>query len=179
MEIFKPIDCFEGYQISNMGRVKALDRVLIRKSKLGLDYEYHIKGRFMKLKTDKDGYKYVILSKNKKPYTLKVHRLVAMAFLSNPDNFPIINHKNRKVDDNRVENLEWCTYSYNNTYQDAGRKRALKKGLPIAAYKDGILVGIYISSYEAAKKLNCSDGNIRTNCRGENKHVKGYVFKRI
>lgn len=179
MEIFKQIDGFEGYEISNIGRVKTLDRILIRKSKLGLDFEYRMKGRFLKLKTDKDGYKNVTIFANKKEYTFKVHRLVAMAFLPNPENLPIVNHKNMKVDDNRVENLEWCTYSYNNSYQGAGRRRALKTALPIAAYKDGVLVGIYPTSYDAARVFNCTSENIRMNCRGKNKTAKGHVFKRI
>ena len=179
MEIYKKIEGFDGYEISNKGNVKSLERYLIRKSKLGKEYVYHKKESILKPKTDKDGYKIVILYKDKKSFTLKVHRLVAEVFIPNPNNNPIINHKNEKKDDNAVDNLEWCDYSYNNSYGDAGYKRALKLGKQLIAYKDGIEVGRFISSYDAAKVLNCSAGNIRSNARGE-KHfnfVKGYIFK--
>ena len=179
MEIYKSINGFDGYEISNKGNVKSLERDLIRKSKLGKEYVYHKKESILKHKTDKDGYKLVNLFKDGKSFTLKVHRLVAEAFISNPNNFPIINHKDENPDNNIVENLEGCDYSYNNSYGDARYKRALKLGKPLIAYKDGIEVGRFISSYDAAKVLNCSAGNIRSNARGE-KHfnfVKGYIFK--
>ena len=179
MEIYKSIEGFDGYEISNKGNVKSLERDLIRKSKLGKEYIYHKKESILKPKTDKDGYKLVDIFKDGKGYTMKVHRLVAEAFIPNPNNYPIINHKNEKKDDNTVDNLEWCDYSYNQLYGECGYKKALKKGKPLIAYKDGIEVGRFISSYEAAKALNCSDGNIRSMLRGEKypKTVKGYTFR--
>ncbi len=179
METYKKIEGFDGYEISNKGNVKSLERDLIRKSKLGKEYVYHQKESILKLKNDRDGYKLANLYKDKKCFTLKVHRLVAEAFIPNPKKYPIINHKNQNRSDNSVENLEWCDYSYNNSYGDAGYKRALKKGKPLIAYKDGIEVGRFISSYDAAKSLNCSSGNIRSMLRGEKypKTVKGYTFR--
>lgn len=179
MEIYKKIEGFDGYEISNKGNVKSLERDMIRKSKLGKEYTYHKKESILKPKTDTDGYKLVNLYKGKKSFTLKVHRLVAEAFILNPNNYPIINHKNEKKDDNAVDNLEWCTQAYNLSYGNAKYKRALKLGKPLIAYKDGIEVGRFISSYDAAKSLNCSSGNIRCMLRGEKypKTVKGYTFK--
>lgn len=179
MEIYKSINGFDGYEISNKGNVKSLERDLIRKSKLGKEYVYHKKESILKPKTDKDGYKLVDLFKDGKSFTLKVHRLVAKAFISNPNNFPIINHKDENPANNIVENLEWCDYSYNNSYGNAGYKRALKTGKALIAYKNGVEVGRFISSYDAAKALRCSSGNIRTMLRGEKypKTVKGYTFK--
>ena len=62
------------------------------------------------------GYQTVVLSKNGKSKTYKVHRLVAMTFLENPNNLPCINHKDENKLNNRVENLEYCTIEYNNQY---------------------------------------------------------------
>ena len=71
-----------------------------------------------------DGYKYVcIRDKYHRQHNLKVHRLVAIAFIPNPNNYPIINHKDQNPANNNVDNLEWCTYSYNTTYGDAVERR--------------------------------------------------------
>ena len=179
MEIYKEIIGFDGYEISNLGNVKSLERNVTRKSKLGKEYIYHLKEKILSKRKDKDGYEIVNLFNNGKETTLKVHRLVAEAFIDNPNNLPIINHKDCNTSNNSVENLEWCDYSYNNSYESAGYKRALKKGKPLIAYKNGEEIGRFISSYEAARVLNCSSGNIRSNLRGD-KHVntvKGYTFK--
>lgn len=95
-EIWKTIKDFENYQISNHGRVKSLVR----------------KERIMKAML-KHGYLYIGLIKNGKQYKFRVHRLVAEAFIPNPNNLKIVNHKNRIKHDNVVENLEWCSQQYN------------------------------------------------------------------
>lgn len=181
MEIFVKIKGFDDYEISNKGRVKSLERNLNVTSKLGNSFYRHYEEKIMKTRTDVDGYQLVNLRKDKKCYTLKVHRLVAEAFIPNPNNYQIINHKDYNRSNNSVENLEWCTYQYNNTYGDVGYKKALKTGKPLIAYKDGVEVGRYISSYDAAKSLNIegNDGNIRSMLRGAKypKTVKGYSFK--
>ena len=179
METYKEIKGFDGYMVSNLGNIKSLERDIIRKSKLGNEYVYHLQEKVLSKRKDKDGYELVNLFNDGKQITLKVHRLVAEAFIDNPNNLPIINHKDCDTSNNSVDNLEWCDYSYNNSYLDAGHKRALKKGKPLIAYKDGKEVGRFISSYEAAKVLNCSSGNIRSNLRGvcHINTVKGYTFK--
>lgn len=98
-EIFRPIEGFEGhYEVSNLGNVKTI--------KFG-------RNRNMSTAYDNDGYKLTGLTINGIAKTCKVHRLVAKAFIPNPLNLPIVNHINSKRDDNRVDNLEWCTESYN------------------------------------------------------------------
>ena len=89
-EIWKDIEGFNGlYQISTMGRVRSLRRNIILKNKI-----------------ENNGYERVILSVNDIPKGYSVHRLVATAFISNPNNYPIVNHKDENRTNNRVDNLE-------------------------------------------------------------------------
>ena len=104
-EIWKDAPGFPGYQVSNAGRVRSFDRVLVPDS---------VKG-----------YVRVRLYRNGRVSRIYIHRLVAMAFVPNPDGLPQINHKNEIKTDNRPDNLEWCTAQYNNTYGTA-RNRAAK-----------------------------------------------------
>lgn len=121
-EIWKDIEGYERYyQVSNLGRVKSLARIVKRKFN-----NYTVRERILKARPDKDGYKYLVLCISCKAKTFQVHRLVANAFIPNPDNLPCINHKDENPSNNCVENLEWCTYSYNNTYNDLAHRRMKK-----------------------------------------------------
>lgn len=109
-EEFLDIPGWEGmYQVSNLGTVRSLDRIV--GSVTGKTY--HRKGKVMPQHYNEDGYKVVYLTKNARDRTLGVHRAMALAFIPNPDNKPMINHLNAIRDDNRLENLEWCTNSEN------------------------------------------------------------------
>ena len=112
LEIWKDIENFEGYQVSIYGQVRTYGKVTYTERH---GYRYW-KDKILKQKTDKNGYKRVILYKDGKPYTWLVHRLVAEAFIDNPCNYPIINHKDENPSNNYLHNLEWCTHKYNNTY---------------------------------------------------------------
>ena len=105
-EIWKDIKGYEGYyQVSNLGNVKSLDR------KLWNGFVFHeVKGKPMKVRTEKDGYLRCNLSKNGKMKDGRIHRLVAEAFIPNPKNKPTVNHYNTDVTDNSVTNLEWATH---------------------------------------------------------------------
>ena len=101
-EIWKPIKEFEGYyEVSNMGRVRSLN------------YKRTGKEKILKNIGDYKGYLEIVLTKNGKQKQFKVHRLVAEAFIPNPENKPCIDHINTVKSDNRVENLRWVTYKEN------------------------------------------------------------------
>ena len=122
-EIWKDIKGYEGlYQVSNLGRVKRLSTTLIRK-----DGRYvHFKEHFVVCNIAKMGYYMLDLhrygSKRKRVY---LHRVIAEAFIPNPDNLPCINHKDENKLNNNVDNLEWCTYAYNLTY-GSNRKKSVE-----------------------------------------------------
>ena len=123
MEEWRAVPGYEGlYEVSSYGRVKSLKRYKSNNGGIPL-----IKERILKPYNDKKGYLNVRL-RNK---NFKVHRLVAQAFIPNPNNLPQVNHKNEDKSDNRVDNLEWCTAKYNNTYgtrQDKVRDTKIKNG---------------------------------------------------
>lgn len=111
-EVWKDIEGYEYYQVSNLGRIRSLDREIIHSN--GKHYFY--KGQILKCGYDTDGYCQVTIGSGKTRRTKKVHQIVAKHFIPNPDNLPCINHKNERKNDNRVDNLEWCTVAYNNSY---------------------------------------------------------------
>ena len=123
-EIWKPIVGYEGlYEVSSYGRVRSLDKYDSRNC--------FRKGKVLSPFKDRYGYLSVVLSCNGKCKTINVHRLVAKAFLPNPDNLPQVNHKNEDKSDNRVDNLEWCDSKYNNNYgtrKDRVRNSRIKNG---------------------------------------------------
>lgn len=125
-EIWKDIKGYEGkYQISSIGRIKSLGRWVKHK---GWRFEEE---RMLNQYMSQTGYFYVALSKDSIQKKYKVHRLVAEAFLENPDNLPVINHKNEVKTDNRVENLEFCSVKYNTNYGSGRAKMILKIKKPV------------------------------------------------
>ena len=122
-EIWKDIKGYEGlYQVSDMGNVRSLDRLVDRGGKPLCAIW---KGRVLKKKKASDNYYSVVLSKNNVQLCVRIHRLVAETFIPNPNNLPEVNHRNENKLDNRVENLEWCDRLYNVRY-GTGIERAVK-----------------------------------------------------
>lgn len=141
-EIWKDIRGYEGlYQVSNLGKVKGLARVTCRNHK--------IKERILK----ETHYKYaqVSLWKEGKERKVYIHRLVALAFIENPNNFPEVNHKDENTFNNCVDNLEWCTSKYNANYGNRTEKCIGFKRKPVIKVETG---EVYISAAEASRLCN-------------------------
>lgn len=118
-EIWKDIPRFEGwYQVSNTGVVRSLDRYIVD-GRL-------IKGKILNQYSDRQNYKKVALCRSGKHYKNFVHRLVAEAFVPNPNNLPVINHIDENPENNYADNLEWCSVKYNVNYGDRAKKYAEK-----------------------------------------------------
>lgn len=113
MEIWKEVVGYEGiYEVSNMGRVKVLEKNIVSNLKHNTGY-YKKYEKILKQRKDINGYNKVGLTKDMKQKGMLIHRIVSIAFLSNPLNKRTVNHKNGIKTDNRVENLEWATYKEN------------------------------------------------------------------
>ena len=144
--VWKDIPGYEGkYQVSNTGQVKSLN------------YRQTGKTKILKLSTSKDGYKNIGLCKNGKRTNYQVHRLVAQAFLDNPNNYKEVNHKDENKANNTVWNLEYCDHKYNCNYGTFNYKmRQLKSGENNHNYGKGHK----IKCIELNKIFNCiADAN--------------------
>jgi len=122
----KPIKGYEGYyKVDQFGRVFSDDRV-IHVFDNGREYDKFIPGKQMKQTMHSHGYKTVALTKDGNTKQMYVHRLVAQAFIDNPNNLPFINHKDEDKTNNFADNLEWCTNKYNVNYGKAKERRRKK-----------------------------------------------------
>lgn len=165
-EIWKDVPGYVGsYQVSNLGKIKSLSR---------FNGRYSCKEQILKPRSDKKGYLRISLYKNNKIKNFFVHRLVAMAFIPNPDNLPQINHKNEIKTDNRVENLEWCSAYYNMNFG----KRPDLYSKPIKQIKGNIEI-IYKSISEAERQTGVARSNIVFCAKGGMKTAGKSVWKFI
>ena len=167
MEIWKDISGYEGlYQASSFGRILSLKRGIILKQQL-----------------NPSGYYYVALSKDGKGKRFLVSRLIAKNFIPNPYNLPEVNHKDENPKNNAVENLEWCSVAYNNTYgnRTANSAESNKNGIrskKVYQYDlNGNFIKEYPSQHQASRDNNYSQGNISSCLRGKVKQAYGYVWK--
>lgn len=176
-EIWKTIEEYPEYEVSNLGNVRSKTRDYID----SLGRKYHKKGRNIKLKKqiDKFGYAQIMVSirSARKMHRLLVHRLVAKAFIPNPLNYPQVNHIDENSTNNCVENLEWCTAIYNVNYGHGIIKRASHKAKVINIYDDNHnLIETLSSGIEVSKKYNISRGYISIGCNS-GKLIKGYFLE--
>lgn len=181
IEEWLDIPGYEGlYQVSNLGRVKSLERYV----KHPQGTKSLKKGKSLKQCVVSGGYLAVDLCKNGIIRMYTIHRLVAEAFLPNPDNLPQVNHINECKWDNTVWNLEWCDAKYNINYgtlkQRLSQKQLNQKATSksVLQYtKEGLIVAEYPSQQEAARQTGVCNVCISNCCRGGQNSAGGYVWK--
>lgn len=184
-EIWKWVPGYEGYyKVSNCGSVKSVDRLLT-------DGRVR-KGQYMKPTVNNFGYLRIGLRKNNyKQKHFFIHRLVAEAFLPNPENLPQVNHKDENKMNNFVGtpennytdgNLEWCTAKYNSNYgtgiERCSTKRVNgKKSKTVYQYSiDGKFIQEWVSGMEIERQLGFAQSHIGACCRGDLHHKTAYGF---
>lgn len=181
-EIWKDIKGYEGlYQVSNLGRVKSLKRkVYAGRGRM----RWEDGGILSSYRNNGNGYKIVGLNKESKVKNKYIHRLVAEAFLENPNNLPYVNHKDENKANNCVENLEFCTAQYNCTYNNLHIKNGAKKiNNPSISKKifqlddNNNIINMFPSVAEASRQFKVSNQAISDCLRGIQKHSAGYKWK--
>jgi hypothetical protein len=178
-EIWKPIDGYEGvYEISSLGNVRRIQYFDAASE------AHHKSNLFVPMKTyvTKSGYKRIKLSKNGNEKHLVIHRLVAKAFIDNPNKYKIVNHKDLDKLNNSVDNLEWCTQKQNVQHAlislpPNSWNQNKDKAKQVGQYDlDGNLIAIYASAREAERQTNCSQSHISNCCNGKQKKHKGFKW---
>lgn len=201
-EEWKSVVGYEGlYEVSNMGRVRSLPREVYVGCKINTCIragrvlkQGHAHGRHYK-------YLLVCLCKDHQRSMKRVHRLVAEAFIPNPNNLPMVNHKDENPSNNRVDNLEWCTAKYNSNYGNARermkatrKKNNSNKLMLLTRLKnkssmypkgvamidnDGNVVKNYFSISDAARDIGVHTNSVSRVCKGIRRDIHGYKFKYI
>lgn len=174
-EIWKPIG-YEGYEVSNLGRIKS--------------YKYDKEnGKIMKPYRDTKGYLQIDLQldgrKRQNRKHLAVHRLVAQAFIPNPENLPQVNHKDENKENNCVDNLEWCTNEYNHNYGTHNERVAQKRRKPVYSVDaEGNVEefgGLRIAGRAMTGNPNDSGSSIKSviNGRGKTAYGRKWFYKDV
>lgn len=180
-EIWKDVPGFEGlYQVSHVGNVRSVTRTITRS-----DGRVYVKqGKLLKSFVTNKGYEYVMLNDAQHKQHLKtVHRLVAQAFIPNPNSLPIVNHKDENKLNNDASNLEWCTQSYNMTYNDVNRRVSSKlKGrqaynaVHVIDESTGV---IYTSKQQCAKECKLRWNVLNDMITGKIFEFKGHRIRQL
>ncbi len=168
-EIWKPVVGYEGlYAVSSFGNVASLN--------------YHGTGkrRILKPRPSANGYYFVQVFKNKIGKMVPIHRLVATAFVDNPNGYNVINHIDENKHNNMADNLEWCTHKYNVNYSLKKRrgKKITKRIRPVSQIsKDGDVIKVWDNLIQIKTSLNYSDWSIQMCCEGKRKTAYGFIWQ--
>ena len=163
-EIWKDIEGYEGlYQISNKGRVKSL--------KWG-------KERILRPGINGSGYYFIGLYNDGVSKQFQLHRLVAQAFIPNPENKPQVNHLDENKKNNCIENLEWATAKENLNYGTRNERAGYSLSIPLFQYsKSGEFIREWPGALEVERVLGINNKNINSCCKGKRKSAGGFVWR--
>lgn len=176
-EIWKSIENFEGlYQVSNLGRVKSVDRVVhVLDPKSNREYDRHFPECIKATNLDNKGYVIVTLKKDGKNSRHRIHRLVAQAFIPNPENLSQVNHKDENKENNCIDNLEWCTNNYNGQYgtrlkriSDNNKGRQVHNSIKVIVFGK-----VYDSLSKAGEAIGVCGDTIKNRIE---KNIEGYSY---
>lgn len=185
MEIWKDIKGYEGlYQVSNLGNVLSLEKYIKTHNEERMQYR---PSKLLKQHKNQFGYMKVWLWKDGKRKEFAVHRLVADAFIDNPNNKPCVNHLDNIRDHNSVDNLEWCTYKENSQWAEIQGRRvftdkwrnkisASKKKKPVIG-TDANGKEYYFDKVRDVKEMGFDAGDVIRCCKGQKKSVKGFTWR--
>ena len=172
-EIWKDIKGYERlYQVSNLGKIKSLN------------YNHTKEEKIRKLDKSNKGYLSILLCNNNGKKKYNVHRLVAEAFIPNPDNLPQVNHIDGNKENNQVNNLEWCTNGYNEAHayklglksKNYGSKNGMAKAV-LQFDLDNNFIDEYKTIEEAHQKTKIAVDTIIRSCKNRTKKHNKYIFK--
>lgn len=182
-EIWKSVEGYEGiYQVSSFGRVRSLDRIIIKPHprNTSMQMRCFCKGRILKLASYPNGYLTICLKNEGKKENCLIHRLVGKAFVPGYFDGADINHKNEDRTDNRANNLEWCTRSYNLQYNGRAKRVGVVQGKAVEQWTlDGKLVATFDTIRRAEAATGISHNAISGCCQQKYGHktAGGYRWK--
>ena len=186
MEHWKEVKGYEGlYEVSDQGRVRSLDRDILVKRKNG-DYTLHIDGQIITPQKRRHGYLAVCLyghgGKNGRFTQMSVHRLVAIAFIPNPNGFTEVNHIDEDKQNNSADNLEWCDRITNVHHGTAIERRRQKQinGKQSKAVSQFTMDGVYLRTFESmheAGRQGFAAANIHKAIHGVYSHAYGFKWQ--
>ena len=153
------------YEVSNLGRVR---------SRYSEDRGYSNEYVYLKPLDNGHGYLRFNWRMKKRQRTVYLHRLVAEAFLPNPDMLPEVNHKDENKANCRVDNLEWCDHKYNASYGTKNERMAEKRVKPVQCIETGV---IFRSARDAGKELGVTNTAISNCLKGRSKTAAGYTWR--
>ncbi len=174
---------YNGYEVSNTGLVRSTDRWIIRSDTGKLVF---YRGRILKTQVDKCGYERVRISINGFKTTLKIHRIVAIAFIKNPNNLPQVNHKDGNKINNYANNLEWVDNSENQTHAISIGLREILFSTEATAFtgsvevydKNKTLIAI-LSGNREMKEFGLDFRLVSACLHGKRKTHRGFTFKKL
>lgn len=170
----KWVNIYHGlYAVSNLGRIKSNERDVYT-----ITGKRHYSEKILKPEITRDNHLRVVLSVDGEKHRFLVHRLVAYVFLPNPYNLPVINHKDENPMNNCVDNLEWCTIQYNNTYNNLHYRRGDVEGHTVIVFNENHqIIDELPSITKTAKKYNISLTTLFRRTK-DGKMCKGYYFQK-
>lgn len=167
-EVWKQYPDYPFIEASNLGRVRTKDRYVTVKGR----GKRFVKGRILKQQLHKNSYMYINFRVNGKFVTLRVHRMVAICFLSNPNDYPEVNHIDNDPKNNAASNLEWCTRQYNEDYKNNfGTTSVEVFGRPVIAVNSETSEAFWFESQsEAARQLGVDQSAVAKVAKGKRRY---------